>query len=129
MNAATGEVIGDMTRHGDRVLVAKGGKGGLGNMHVKSSTNRSPRQFTPGEEGEERLLRLELKLLADVGLLGFPNAGKSTFIRDVSAATPQVAAYPFPTLFPTLCVVRGMGGASGRERGWPYVSILGVAAE
>src|SRR3546814_3274779 len=77
INVATDEVIGDMTRHGDRMLVAKGGKGGLGNMHFKSSTNRSPRQFTPGEEGEERLLRLELKLLADVGLLGFPNAGKS----------------------------------------------------
>src|SRR3546814_8301995 len=94
-----------MTRHGDRMLVAKGGKGGLGNMHFKSSTNRSPRQFTPGEEGEERLLRLELKLLADVGLLGFPNAGKSTFIRAVSAATPKVADYPFTTLYPNLGVV------------------------
>src|SRR3546814_11163074 len=94
-----------MTRHGDRMLVAKGGKGGLGNMHFKSSTNRSPRQFTPGEEGEERLLRLELKLLADVGLLGFPNAGKSTFIRAVSAATPKVADYPFTTLYPNLGLV------------------------
>src|SRR5690606_13309733 len=90
INVATDEVIGDMTRHGDRLLVAKGGKGGLGNMHLKSSTNRAPRQSTPGEEGEERLLRLELKLLADVGLLGFPNAGKSTLIRAVSAATPKV---------------------------------------
>src|SRR3546814_2219859 len=105
INVATDEVIGDMTRHGDRMLVAKGGKGGLGNMHFKSSTNRSPRQLTPGEEGEERLLRLELKLLADVGLLGFPNAGKSTFIRAVSAATPTVADYPFTTLYPNLAVV------------------------
>lgn len=89
MNVDTDEVIGDMTTHGDRLLVAKGGKGGLGNMHFKSSTNRAPRQALPGEEGEERLLKLELKLLADVGLLGFPNAGKSTLIRAVSAATPK----------------------------------------
>src|SRR3546814_3433389 len=112
INVATDEVIGDMTRHGDRMLVAKGGKGGLGNMHFKSSTNRSPRQFTPGEEGEERLLRLELKLLADVGLLGFPNAGKSTFILAVSAATPTVADYPFTTLYPNLGVVSVEPGRS-----------------
>jgi len=105
MNVDTDEVIGDMTRHGDRLLVAKGGKGGLGNMHFKSSTNRAPRQALPGESGEERLLKLELKLLADVGLLGFPNAGKSTFIRAVSAATPKVADYPFTTLYPNLGVV------------------------
>ncbi|MDG2524963.1 GTPase ObgE [Stenotrophomonas sp. HITSZ_GD] len=105
MNVDTDEVIGDMTRHGDRLLVAKGGKGGLGNMHFKSSTNRAPRQALPGEEGEQRLLKLELKLLADVGLLGFPNAGKSTFIRAVSAATPKVADYPFTTLYPNLGVV------------------------
>ena len=104
-NVATDEVIGDLTGHGQRLLVARGGKGGLGNMHFKSSTNRSPRQSTPGEEGEERTLRLELKLLADVGLLGFPNAGKSTFIRAVSAATPKVADYPFTTLYPNLGVV------------------------
>lgn len=105
MNVDTDEVIGDLTRHGDRLLVAKGGKGGLGNMHFKSSVNRAPRQATPGEEGEQRTLKLELKLLADVGLLGFPNAGKSTFIRAVSAATPKVADYPFTTLYPNLGVV------------------------
>ncbi len=112
INVGTDEVIGDMTRHGDRLLVAKGGKGGLGNMHFKSSTNRAPRQFTPGEQGEERTLRLELKLLADVGLLGFPNAGKSTFIRAVSAATPKVADYPFTTLYPNLGVVSVEPGRS-----------------
>ncbi|WP_028918515.1 Obg family GTPase CgtA [Pseudoxanthomonas suwonensis] len=104
-NVETDEVIGDLTRHGDRLLVARGGKGGLGNMHFKSSVNRAPRQATPGEAGEHRTLRLELKLLADVGLLGFPNAGKSTFIRAVSAATPKVADYPFTTLYPNLGVV------------------------
>ncbi len=104
-NVDTDEVIGDLTVHGDRLLVARGGKGGLGNMHFKSSMNRAPRQATPGEAGEQRALRLELKLLADVGLLGFPNAGKSTFIRAVSAATPKVADYPFTTLYPNLGVV------------------------
>ena len=104
-NVDTDEVIGDLTAHAQKLLVARGGKGGLGNMHFKSSVQRSPRRSTPGEEGETRTLRLELKLLADVGLLGFPNAGKSTFIRAVSAATPKVADYPFTTLYPNLGVV------------------------
>ncbi len=105
-NVETDEIIGDLTAHGQRLLVAQGGKGGLGNMHFKSSVNRAPRQSTPGTAGEERELKMELKLLADVGLLGFPNAGKSTFIRAVSAATPRVADYPFTTLHPGLGVVR-----------------------
>ncbi|MEW9571007.1 Obg family GTPase CgtA [Rhodanobacter sp. Si-c] len=104
-NVDTDETIGDLTAHGQRLLVAQGGKGGLGNIHFKSSVNRAPRQFTQGTPGETRELKLELRLLADVGLLGFPNAGKSTFIRAVSAATPRVADYPFTTLHPNLGVV------------------------
>jgi len=105
-NLETGEILADLDCDGKQALIAKGGKGGLGNLHFKSSTNRAPRKCTPGEEGERRQLRLELKVLADVGLLGLPNAGKSTFIRAVSAARPKVADYPFTTLYPNLGVVR-----------------------
>lgn len=102
----TGEVVGDLTQHGQKILVAKGGFHGLGNVRFKSSVNRAPRQKTNGTPGEKRELLLELMLLADVGMLGLPNAGKSTFIRAVSAAKPKVADYPFTTLVPSLGVVR-----------------------
>ncbi len=108
---ASGELVADLAKDGGRALLARGGAGGLGNLHFKSSVNRAPRQFTRGEPGESRKLLLELRVLADVGLLGLPNAGKSTLIRAVSSARPKVADYPFTTLNPSLGVVR-VGEAS-----------------
>jgi GTP-binding protein len=105
-DADSGTLIADLSRPDDRVPIARGGRGGRGNAHFASSTNRSPTRHDPGSEGEQRLLRLELKLLADVGLVGFPNAGKSTFLSRVSAARPKIADYPFTTLAPSLGVVR-----------------------
>ena len=121
IDAATQEVIGDLVKPGQRLLVARGGWHGLGNARFKSSTNRAPRQTTPGKPGEARDLKLELKVLADVGLLGLPNAGKSTFIRAVSAAKPKVADYPFTTLVPNLGVV-----SVGRYKSFVVADIPGL---
>jgi GTP-binding protein len=107
----SGDLLADLAKDGERALLARGGQGGLGNVHFKSSVNRSPRQFTRGALGESRRLALELRVLADVGLLGAPNAGKSSLIRAVSSARPKVADYPFTTLNPSLGVVR-VGDAS-----------------
>lgn len=102
----SGDKLGDITEPEQRLLIAQGGRGGRGNINYKSSTNRAPRKFTPGTPGQALMLRMELKLLADVGLLGYPNAGKSTLISAISAARPKVADYPFTTLYPNLGVVR-----------------------
>lgn len=122
-DADTNELITDLTRSEERVCIAKGGFHGFGNLYFKSSTNRAPRKTTLGKPGEERNLRLELKLLADVGLVGLPNAGKSTFIRAVSAARPKVADYPFTTLHPNLGVV-----ALDSERSLVVADIPGIIA-
>ncbi len=121
MDEDTEEMIGELLSHGQKLLVAKGGFHGIGNARFKSSTNRTPRQFTHGTEGEKRQLHMELILLADVGLLGMPNAGKSSFITNVSSARPKVADYPFTTLYPNLGVV-----SVGASRSFVVADIPGV---
>jgi GTPase len=125
-DAETGELIADVTAHGQRIIVAKGGRGGHGNIHFKTAEERAPRRAEKGEPGETRELRLELKVLADVGLVGFPNAGKSTFVAAVSKARPKIADYPFTTLVPTLGMVEIGGGRRGGGSSFVLADIPGL---
>lgn len=126
LDAETGALIADVTEHGQRVVVARGGKGGRGNLHFKSPHDRAPRRAEPGEPGEAREIVLSLKVLADVGLLGFPNAGKSTFVARVSAARPKIGDYPFTTLTPTLGMVEIGGGTRAGGSSFVIADIPGL---